>query len=276
MKQISEAVIQMTNLSEKPAVKIPQTSQEFLQWQCDNYNTSTGDLKGYDCPECLNRGYFQAVKDDTTVMRACRCMKIRRNLIRLKNSGFAGQSERFTFDSYKTSSEWQKRARTTAMRYVQENPDKWLFFGGQSGCGKTHLCTAVCMELIRQEHDVKYVQWRDLVHYLEGNRFKEEKYSSKILELQDIEILYIDDLLKTTHKVREKPAPSENEMNIAYEIINARVVSGKKTIISSEMHIGDISGLDEATGGRISENSEGWQIQINYQENRNYRFYGKE
>ena len=276
MKQFSEVVTQMTNLSEHKPVRIPQTHTEFLQWQCDTYNASQGDLQGYDCPECLNRGYFELIRDDTSFMRECRCMKIRRNLERLKKAGFIGQSERFTFENYRASSEWQKKAKATAERYVNENPDKWLFFGGQSGCGKTHLCTAVCMELIRQEHDVKYVQWRDIVHYLEANRFKEEKYSSKITELKDIEILYIDDFLKTTHKIREKPAPSETEMNIAYEIINARVVSGNKTIISSEMHVRDISCLDEATGGRISENSEGFQIQINYQENRNYRFFGKD
>ena len=277
MKTISEAVTQTTNLSEQiPKIIIPRNSQEFLQWQCENYNTSTGDLQGYDCPECLNRGYFRLVRDDTTFMRECRCMKIRRNLIRIKKSGFAGQAEKFTFENYRTPSEWQKRAKSTAMRYVSENPDRWLFFGGQSGCGKTHLCTAVCMELIGREHDIRYVQWRDLVHYLEGNRFNEEKYSRKILELQDIEILYVDDFLKTTHKVSGKTVPSDNEMNIAYEIVNARVVAGKKTIISSEMHVRDVAVLDEATGGRISENSEGWQIQINYQENRNYRFGGKD
>lgn len=274
MNPISEAVTRMMPRSEIPPVKIPQNNAEFMQWQCDRYNSITGDLQGYDCPECLNRGYFQAVKDDVIVQRECRCMNIRRNLIRLKKSGLTDYTARFTFENFETPQDWQERAKSIAMKYVSENPDKWLFFGGQSGCGKTHLCTAVCMEMMSQEKDVRYVLWRDIVHYLEGNRFNEEKYNSKIIELQDIEILYIDDFLKTTHKVNGKAQPSENELNMAYEIINSRIISGKKTIISSELHVSDVSALDEATGGRISEKSEGWQIQINFQKNRNYRFYG--
>lgn len=277
MNQFLEVVTRMTNRSEIPPVKISQNNEEFMKWQCEIYNRTTGDLQGYNCPECLNRGYFQVVKDDVIVRRECRCMKIRRNLIRLKNAGLSEHAARCTFENFATPEEWQKRAKSMAMQYVRENPEKWLFFGGQSGCGKTHLCTAVCMEMINQEHDVKYFLWRDIVHCLEQNRYKEERYSEKIGELQNIEILYIDDFLKTTHRGENgRLAPSESELNTAYEIVNARVISGKKTIISSEFHVKDISSLDEATGGRISEKSEGWQIQINFQKNRNYRFYGKE
>lgn len=274
MNSISEVATRMMNRSDIPPVKMPRNSQEFMQWQCDVYNREKGDLEGYNCPECLNRGYFQAVKDDVIVKSECRCMKIRRNILMLKNSGFSGISQRCTFESYKTPEEWQKRAKDKAMRYVAENHGRWLFFGGQSGVGKTHLCTAVCMELINREQDVKYVLWRDIVHCLEGNRFKEERYNSKIAELQNIEILYIDDFLKTARKANGRPQPSENELNTAYEIINARIISGKKTIISSELNIAEISALDEATGGRISEQSEGFQIQIKNEKNRNFRFYG--
>jgi len=268
-----------------PEIKVPSSYMEYLKWQCETNNRIIGDLQGYDCPECLNRGYIAVIKDDVIVQRECHCMSIRNSILRMKNSGLGNLAQRCTFDSYRTPEEWQKRAKSKAMQYVRENPDKWLFFGGQSGCGKTHLCTAVCTEIINQGHDVKYVLWRNLVHFLESKRFSEEKnnsfsegkYNDKISELQNAEVLYIDDFLKTTRKDKDgKIAPSETELNSAYEIINARDVSRKKTIISSELHISDITVLDEATGGRISKASEGYQILIKFDKNRNYRFYGEE
>lgn len=253
------------------------TDEEYLQKQCEWANADVGNLEGYDCQECKNRGCFSVVQEGHIVIRNCKCMKIRQSLSGLKKSGLTQLAERCTFDSYQTPEDWQKKAKLKAMKYVSENTDKWLFFGGQSGCGKTHLCTAVCTAFINQGYDVKYVLWRDIANYLEQNRFnKEGKYTDKIQELQNIEILYIDDFLKTTRKNQNgKLRPSENELNFAYEIINARVVSGKKTIISSELHINDISALDEATGGRISAMTKGWQIMINYEKTRNFRFYGK-
>ncbi len=264
------------NLPDISQIKVPQNYDEYLKWQCDAFNRTVGNLEGYDCPECLNRGYISAIRDDVIVQCECRCMNIRNSIFRLKKSGLGNLAQRCTFDSYRTTEEWQKRAKSKAMQYVRENSNKWLFFGGQSGCGKTHLCTAVCAEFISQGHDVKYVLWRNLVHFLESNRFSEGKYNDKISELQDTEVLYIDDFLKTTHKVNGKIVPSETELNSAYEIINARTIFRKKTIISSEMHISDISVLDEATGGRINEMSDGFQIQIKREKDRNFRFYGEE
>lgn len=259
-----------------PEIKVPESHKAYLQWQLANYNSLKGDLQGYDCKYCLNKGYIAVIKDDDVVMRECRCMTIRSSIRRLKKSGFSDIAQKFTFDSYITPEEWQMRAKSKAMQYASENTDKWLFFGGQSGCGKTHLCTAVCMKLINQGHDVKYVLWRDLIHYLEANRFDDKKYSHKVDELQNIDVLYIDDFLKTTHKVNGKLVPSETELNSAYEIVNARTISGKRTIISSELHISDISALDEATGGRISRMSKGYQILIKFNKDRNFRFYGEE
>lgn len=289
MNPFLEVLTRMMPRSEKMLeigeITVPKSYEDYLKWQCDTYNKATGELTGYDCPECLNKGYISAIKDGEIVQRECRCVATRNSILRLKKSGLGEIAERYTFDGYRTPEEWQKRAKSKAMQYVSENPDKWLFFGGQSGCGKTHLCTAVCVGLIEKCMDVKYVLWRNLMHFLESKRFSEEKnnsfsegkYNDKINELQNVEVLYIDDFLKTARKDKDgKIAPSEMELNSAYEIINARAISGKKTIISSELHINDITVLDEATGGRISEASEGFQIQIKREKGRNYRFGGKE
>ncbi|MCM1508276.1 MAG: ATP-binding protein [Ruminococcus flavefaciens] len=278
MNAFTEVLTRMTPPSENlPEVKILRNYAEYLQWQCGMMNKTKGEMNdGFDCPDCLNRGYISVIRDDFISQRECACMSKRKGFLRLKKSGFGELAKRCTFDSYRTPEEWQRRAKAKAMEYVREKPEKWLFFGGQSGCGKTHLCTAVCMELMNQGFDLKYVMWRDMVHLLEANRFENAKYSGIMQEIQSIDVLYLDDFLKTTRRDNAgKLSPSENELNMAYEIINLRIISGNKTIISSELQISDISALDEATGGRISEKSKGWQILIKYEKSRNFRFHGE-
>lgn len=274
MSIFTDILTQATDHFEIPEIKPFSSDFDYMKWQCDNYNNQQGNLHDYDCPECKNRGYFYKIVDDVIVQSECKCLTIRNSLKRLKNSGLENLAERFTFDKFRTEQIWQARAKEKAIEYTRENSEKWLFFGGQSGCGKTHLCTAVCMELINQGHDVKYVLWRDLVHFAEQNRFRKEFYDPKIQELQSVDVLYIDDFLKNTHKVNGTIQPTETESNTAYEIINSRIIANKRTIISSELHISDIVKLDEATGGRISEASKGYQIQINFDKNRNFRFIG--
>lgn len=253
-------------------IKIPRNYEEYLQWQCEAFNRTVGNLEGYDCPECLNRGYISRIADDVIVQRECNCMKIRNSPFRIENSGLKKLKDfdRFTFDMYRTDTEWRKRAKTTALKYVKENNGKWLFFGGQSGTGKTHLCTAICKKLIIQGHDVKYVLWRDILHFLDSNRFNYDNYREKMENIQNYEVLYIDDFLKTSDRRQ-----LANDMNYAYEIINSRSLSSRQTIISSEMFISEITELDEATGGRINDMSENFQIQIKREKDRNFRIYGK-
>lgn len=274
MNSFIDILTQTTDRFEIPEIKPPKSYSDYLKWQCDNYNNQQGDLQEYDCPECKNRGYFYKIVDDVIVQSECKCLTIRKNLKRLKNSGLGNLANRFTFDKFRTGQIWQSRVKEKAIEYTRDNSIKWLFFGGQSGCGKTHICTAVCMELINQGHDVKYVLWRDLVHFAEQNRFEENRFNSKIYEFQNIDVLYIDDFLKNTHKIGGTIQPTEIELNTAYEIINSRIIANKRTIISSELHISDIIKLDEATGGRISEASKGYQIQVNFDKNRNFRLGG--
>lgn len=265
---------QSANRFEIPEIKPFSSHFDYLKWQCENYNSQKGELQGLDCTKCKNRGYFYKISDDTIVQTECSCLITRKSLLRLKKSGLEPLAEKFTFENYKTVDEWQLKAKEMAIKYTKENTGKWLFFGGQSGCGKTHLCTAVSVNLMNRGHDLMYILWRDFVRFIEQNRFKEESYSEKMHEIQQVDILYIDDFLKTTHKTAKGLQPSDNELNIAYELINDRINSGKRTIISSEMHISDIVQLDEATGGRISEKSWGYQIQIKHDSKRNFRLGG--
>lgn len=268
-------LFQMTNFSDDEknaiidkAVK-PVSKAEYLEMQCRTANESDGNLSGYDCPECRNRGYISVVHDGDIVCHTCKCMTIRNNMANLKKSGLEQLAERCTFDNFQTPEEWQKKAKSKAMQYVSDESGKWLFFSGQSGGGKTHLCTAVSVELIKKGRNLKYIMWRSLLHELEGMRFDNEKYSAKMREIMETDIIYIDDFLKCYGG-----KPSSNELCYAYEVINSRYVANKQTIISTELLLKDIINIDNALGGRIKEKSNDWRIQIGSDNAKNFRLTG--
>lgn len=252
-------------LEEMKKIK-PMSRKEYEKWQCEVANDVVGNLTGYDCHECKNRGYFTKLDEyGNQIVSECRCMIIRRAKMRIANSGLINPEEK-TFSSFETPENWQKQLKNAAAEYVCENSGKWLFIGGQSGGGKTHLCTAVCLELIKKGRDVHYVLWRDLLHELESLRYEYDRYSYKMNCLKDYDVLYIDDFLKSIDDGRKIQG-----LNYAFELINYRYSANKLTIISSELLENEIRKLDTALHGRIVERSGKYIFNIPRSENKNFR-----
>ena len=173
--------------------------------------------------------------------------------------------ERCTFDSYDVKNLWQKRVKDTALEYIGDTSGSWFYIGGQSGCGKTHICTAISVALINQGRTLKYEIWRNLFHQLQSLQFDNEKYSDKLNELQSVDVLYIDDFMKSLDRSKINA-----ELNFAFEIINVRYIAGKPTIISSELDINQLNALDNALAGRIVEKAGKFTISISGSD-KNYR-----
>ena len=247
----------------------PQISEaEYEQQQCDWYNQSPGSLQGIDCPECLNRGYFQYLDaDGNRRLRECKCMMHRKYVQAMQSAGLGDLYEKCTFDRYEVNSDWQKTCKALAWRYSQQDGTGWLIFSGQSGTGKTMLCTAVCSELAKRGMSVKYVQWKRLYAELVQTKFKLYEQERIFEECTAPDVLYLDDFLKTPQNAK----PSDEMLSYALEIIDARYKADKKTIISTEFFTDDIIKFDEALGGRIKEKTAKNKIQILNQAGRNYR-----
>ena len=94
-----------------------------------------------------------------------------------------------------------------------------------------------------------------------------QNIKNKFKSICDTDILYIDDFLKSN----SNNSKFSDELNFAFEIINSRYNANKKTIISSELLISDINKYDSALAGRIAEKSAGFTIQIQKDDNKNYR-----
>ena len=141
-------------------------------------------------------------------------------------------------------------------------------------CGKTHLCTAVCKALIDQGRSVKYMLWGDISQHLDALKFKADEYERFLGEIKSVDVLYIDDFLKTATDANNEPAkPGTAELHNAYTVINARYFADKKTIISSEHFLTEYECYDGAAAGRIREKVS-TQILIKREPGRNYRKNG--
>lgn len=251
--------------------------REQEQFRVDSYNSTVGkrnEEDGYDCPLCLNRGDIFKLVDFGEdryghVSSACQCVPVRNNIMRMKRSGLKNIISEYTFDKFETDDPWQHTLKAVAMEYAA-NPEGWFFLGGQSGCGKTHICTAICREHLLAGKSVKYMLWRDDVVKLKAMA-NDEGYGDLIRPYKEVDILYIDDLFKTG-KAQDgsQMKPTGADINVAFEIINHRYVNNKVTIISSELLVDDIIDIDEAVGGRIFERAKK-AISIPKDRKKNYR-----
>lgn len=237
----------------------PMNEEEYAEYQTELYNNSEGNLKFVDCKICKNKGYIQHIDENFhTYLTECECMVKRHSVGRLLKSGLGNTIEHCTFDSYTVQNQWQKRVKDTALEYISDTSGSWFYIGGQSGCGKTHICTAISVALINQGRTLKYEIWRNLFHQLQSLQFdKDGKYSDKLNELQSVDVLYIDDFMKSIDKSK-----INTELNFAFEIINARYIADKSTIISSELLIDQLNSLDNAIAGRIVEKSGRFTISV--------------
>ena len=252
------------------------TPREYEQFKVDGMNATEGNRHledGYNCPICKNKGYIikLAEKNGTTYQVAtdCKCVEIRNNILRMKRSGLKDIIKDYTFDKFETPEAWQKAIKKAAMDYAK-NPDGWFFLGGQSGAGKTHLCTAICREFLLAGKSVRYMLWRDDIVKIKGAVTESAEYSKLIDEFKRVDVLYIDDLFKTGKADNSFQKPTSADINVAFEIINYRYNNPSLlTIISSELTEDELIDIDEATGGRIYERAKAFTI--GKSRDRNYR-----
>lgn len=259
------------------------TAQQFdhVAWEkqkAEDYNASTGNLNeedGYDCPVCKNKGKIARVDMHNNfprkIFRDCKCMAMRYTIARMKRSGLQNIITDCTFDKYEELEPWQTSIKQRAMEYAGDLSG-WFFMGGQSGAGKSHLCTAICRAALLRGEMVQYMMWVDDAAQIKGIVNEGDEYVRAVDRFKKAQFLYIDDLFKVQNdqgQNRQKPTPAD--VRLAFEIINYRVVSKLPTIISSEFTIAELVDIDQATAGRIAEMAGFNAINISPDITKNYR-----
>lgn len=222
------------------------------------FNKSKG--KG-NCPFCNGKGFVMVIKewDGNPYPTVTKCKDCSSETDTERNLKQIGADMNPSFENYKVENKWQGIIKKSAEEYNE----RFFFVGGQSGCGKTHICTAIIRKYAEQNLNIKIFRWNE-----DSKRLKalvnDGSYDLEINEYKGrCDVLYIDDLFKG--------AVTDADIKLAFEIIDYRYRNRMKTLISSEWHINEIKKIDEAVGGRIEEMAKGHCHNIGREDARNWR-----
>lgn len=227
-------------------------------------NAERGNLVGVDCPRCKNRGYVTEVRNRYLVSVKCPCMASRKSIRQIELSGMKELLERHTLENFRTHEPWQTEMKRRAVDFLGNATGKWFSVLGSVGAGKTHLCTAICGELLNRGNGVRYMLWRDESVKLKAVVNSADEYDSMIAPFKRAPVLYIDDLFKTKRGEQIRAA----DVNLAFELLNYRYCNKKMiTIISSEKTMDELMDIDEATASRIYEKCGDWCVELSGNKN---------
>lgn len=267
----------LAKLESKHGCEEKLTAEQYEEKQCEWANANVGDLNeqdGYNCDICKNKGVVYILienpytKRREMCMRKCECMKIRSTLRRAKASGLNNILTDYTFPKYEVVEDWQKEIKLKAQSFCMDDEARWFYIGGQSGAGKTHICTAIAGHYIKVGKDCRYMLWRDDAVKIKQLVNDYTEYQRIMNEYKQVDVLYIDDMFKSQNGAE----PTKADINIAFELLNNRLMDKDKiTIISSEFTIADALLFDEATIGRIYQQAGEFKIDIPKDIRKNYR-----
>ena len=148
---------------------IPAAVKALVERLAKILQISTTDPVQYDCEICHDTGMVPVTDEDGVVRQArCECYQRKRAERLLKASGLENVIDQQTFDTFIAETTTQQVMKHEAKQYLGDllkareewNPRApWFYIGGNPGSGKTHICTAICGELLKRNIGVKYMKW---------------------------------------------------------------------------------------------------------------------
>lgn len=120
------------------------------------------------------------------------------------------------------------------------------------GLRKTTLCTTIFRAIVEGGKPGLYVSWREFARRAKAVGNDRDDFREETEPLKNTPLLYLDDFWKG----EIRPA----DVHLAFELINARYISKKPTILSSENTLEAILRGDEAIGSRLFEMAGGYYM----------------
>lgn len=186
----------------------------------------------------------------------CKCQSIRDAMGAMDRSGIPPDAlAACTWENWKTPENWQRKALAMAQDYVQQiaaGDPSWFIICGTPGCGKTTLCTTIFRAIVEGGKPGLYVSWREFARRAKAVGNDRDDFREETEPLKNTPLLYLDDFWKG----EIRPA----DVHLAFELINARYISKKPTILSSENTLEAILRGDEAIGSRLFEMAGGYYV----------------
>ena len=191
----------------------------------------------FSCPVCRDTGYVGG--------KMCSCLKALYNaeLTRELSSLLKNNDEcfeRFDLSLYGDARESMEIVFDTCREYALSFSERSmnLLFQGGTGLGKTFLSACIARVVAENGHSVCYDTASAALEAFETKKFARdaevaEKAATRVERMLDCELMILDDL------GTEMPTPMA--VSALYTLINTRLVSGKKTIISTNLEDTELS-----------------------------------
>lgn len=210
------------------------------------------------CSICNDDGMIYITNDKGNLQaKRCKCKLLEDAKNRMNNSGLGNLLETKTMDNFIITSGFQKAMKDNAIEYVEEflKGNKYSFaILGQSGIGKTHLLAAVSKLLLNNNVGVKYYIADEIIQTLQACKYDEENYNREFGKIVSADVLYIDDLFKSsvTNYYKEENLKADDLREI-FKVINYRCNKDLPILLNSEIHFERFIDIDQAIIGRINE-----------------------
>jgi len=189
----------------------------------------------YECPICDDTGFDG--------LKMCKCMRHALTLAGIESSGIGAlyktqRFENFDMSFYNTSPDISRRMSgilgaciNYAENFSDDNNESLLLVGA-TGLGKTHLTTSMAYVIIDKGYDVVYDSAQNIFSAYEAKRF-DKNMSVDTDKFMTCDLLIMDDL----------GTEMSNAFTVSclYNIINTRLVSGKATIINTNLSLAEIN-----------------------------------
>lgn len=185
----------------------------------------------------------------------------------MKESGLANIQEEkdYKFETYTTEHEWQKHFKAQAIKYVNEfDHKKWFYIAGETGAGKSHLCTSIVFGLASKGISTRYISYPEFLSRMRNNI---ASAGDMIVGVKNADVLYIDDFLKTIGNTGEVTTFEGRQI---IDLVWYRFNNNMPTIISTELKLSQLENIDSALRGRILEASGEFVLQAHGKE-KDYR-----
>ena len=211
----------------------------------DNIPLDYLDMK-YDCEECKDEGYLENGKQ-------CHCLVQELIDEAYEMSNIKSVLEKENFETFKLDIvpdmeyEGEDMSPRENIEYISnicvdyvnnfnESNDENLLFYGSTGLGKTFMCNCIAKALLDMNKIVVYQTAFKILEIIEKRRFDKSADRFKDYQYQllfDADLLIIDDL-----GTELSNAFTNAEI---FNIVNTRLISGKKTIISTNLSPKELS-----------------------------------
>ena len=193
-----------------------------------------------ECKKCEDKGYINPGEP-------CECLlsEYKKEMVEKLRDTFGFQVR--SFDSFKIDYHSKEATgnfpspydvmklnlslcKTYAEKFSRDSEN--LFITGGTGLGKTHLASAIALEVASKGYSVSYGTAFEILGAFEDKKFSRESDDTKTEEYKNAELLIIDDL----------GAEMITQFSIAalYNLMVTREAAGKSTIIISTYSVKDI------------------------------------